>query len=69
METIEDQLTRRRRAMREEMRRLTPDQRMERFWSLQESVFRVLAQSPEGRQRFLRRNHRKRATSPVNHDT
>jgi hypothetical protein len=58
---IEGQLARRDRLRRAEMRRLTPEQRMERFWALQEYVFSVLQQSPEGLEQFMRRNFRKRA--------
>ena len=41
-----------------ETHRLTPAERMERFYRLQEQLWRSM--SPEGKQHFERRNRRKR---------
>ena len=64
-EWINEQLAKRDRVRRREISRLTPRERMERFWALQEEVFTTLQQSPEGLRQFVRRNLRKRAVPPT----
>jgi hypothetical protein len=44
----------------QQMRALSPAERMERFAALQKRAFALLAASPEGYRRFWERNLRKR---------
>jgi hypothetical protein len=57
-----DELARRDRYRRALMARLTPEQRMERFWALQAYCFAEMMKSPGAYERYWRRNLKKRAT-------
>ena len=59
--SIAQQLARRDQRRRAELKRMTPEERMDQFWQLQEHAFSILKQSPTGLEAFLRHNRRKRA--------
>ena len=60
-ESIEATFARRDRYRRALMKRVPPEERLQRFWAVQEHAKGVLAKNPEGYRRFLHRNLHDRA--------
>jgi hypothetical protein len=58
---IEEQLAIRDRFRRAQIRRETPAERLQAFWALQQSSFKILQSNRDAYERFLRHNLRKRA--------
>jgi hypothetical protein len=55
-EEIKERLAARDRLMRQQSLRLTPEQRLEKLWQLQEASWERLRNSPEAYAHFIRRN-------------
>ena len=64
MDDIAEQLAIRDRFLKRRQMLMTPEQRMEEMWRLQERGWNTLRSSPEGYARFIARNYKQRAIDP-----